>query len=283
VGADYLMMSRPSRNGYARNGKEKRRAETLSGATEKIADGVFVFGLRAGSGESEAIWLLTQQEWLDFPIAFGDGRIAKLTFEEGMLGRKALRDALSAWGIKAQFSPFVMKLPFEKGMLGRKDIAAIYSPGPAPQVSASASRENYRYLKMLFDRIMLQRRDPPHHLRKAVTSVIAFRLDDDGNVTRTHIYKTSNYPDYDKASIEAVIQAGPSPRPSPGMPNGFLATLKYPSESGPVVTGSYLKPVDPSLATIDSGRAVQDAHSLKGPVRASSLGKYLYDEPDRWK
>ncbi len=72
----------------------------LSGIPVAITDNSFLVGLTRGSAEANNIDLLTSREWIDVPMLLSNGKIAKLTFEKGPTGVRAITDALAAW--KAQ-------------------------------------------------------------------------------------------------------------------------------------------------------------------------------------
>ena len=72
----------------------------LSGIPVAITDNSFLVGLTRGAAEANNIDLLTTREWIDVPMLLSNGKIAKLTFEKGPTGVRAITDALAAW--KAQ-------------------------------------------------------------------------------------------------------------------------------------------------------------------------------------
>ena len=87
------------------NVPQMRREDTptgdgLSGVPVAITDNSFLVGLTRGNAEANNLDLLTSREWIDVPMVLGDGKIAKLTFEKGATGDRAIADALAAW--KAQ-------------------------------------------------------------------------------------------------------------------------------------------------------------------------------------
>lgn len=84
------------------------------------------------------------------------------------------------------------------------------------------------YLSSIFPLIMAQRRFPTA-IHPAATSVIAFWLDDLGNVSREELYNTSGYRELDSDALAAVMRAGPFPMVPPGQPHGFIAKMSYPS------------------------------------------------------
>jgi hypothetical protein len=84
---------------------QMRREDTatgdgLSGIPVAITDNSFLVGLSRGNAEASNLDLLTSREWIDVPMLLSNGKIAKLTFEKGQTGNRAIADALAAW--KAQ-------------------------------------------------------------------------------------------------------------------------------------------------------------------------------------
>jgi hypothetical protein len=81
---------------------QMRREDTatgdgLSGIPVTIMDNSFLVGLTRGNAEASNIDLLTSREWIDVPMLLSNGKIAKLTFEKGPTGVRAITDALTAW------------------------------------------------------------------------------------------------------------------------------------------------------------------------------------------
>jgi hypothetical protein len=62
-----------------------------------ITENSFLIGLTQGDAEASNLDLLRSREWLDVPILLANGRIAKLTFEKGPEGQRALDDAMASW------------------------------------------------------------------------------------------------------------------------------------------------------------------------------------------
>jgi hypothetical protein len=81
---------------------QMRREDTatgdgLSGIPVTITDNSFLVGLTRGNAEASNIDLLTSREWIDVPMLLSNGKVAKLTFEKGPTGVRAITDALTAW------------------------------------------------------------------------------------------------------------------------------------------------------------------------------------------
>ena len=70
---------------------------TLMGVPVPIMENSFLIGLSRGGAEATNIDLIKQRAWFDIPMLFDNGRIAKLTFEKGTSGTRAIDDAIAAW------------------------------------------------------------------------------------------------------------------------------------------------------------------------------------------
>ncbi|WP_407338530.1 hypothetical protein [Methylocapsa polymorpha] len=71
--------------------------DALSGVPVPITQNSFLVGLSRGNAEANNLDLLRTRDWIDVPILLTNGRIAKLTFEKGPSGQRALDDALASW------------------------------------------------------------------------------------------------------------------------------------------------------------------------------------------
>lgn len=74
-----------------------RTGDPLAGVTVPIMANSFLIGLEKGAAEALNLELLRSRQWLDVPIVLADGRVAKLTFEKGLAGQRALEEAAAAW------------------------------------------------------------------------------------------------------------------------------------------------------------------------------------------
>jgi len=73
-------------------------ADALSGVRVKISDNYFLIGLNRGDADvARNVQEIGERAWFDFPMQLDDDRIAKLTFEKGGDGEKAVAQALAAW------------------------------------------------------------------------------------------------------------------------------------------------------------------------------------------
>ena len=61
--------------------------EALAGVTVPVVQNSFLVGLSPGNAETVNIKQLKDMQWIDVPILLASGKIAKLTFEKGTLGR----------------------------------------------------------------------------------------------------------------------------------------------------------------------------------------------------
>jgi hypothetical protein len=71
--------------------------DPLNGVPVPVMENAFLVGLSKGPAEARNLDLVRSREWLDVPMVFANGKIAKLTFEKGTSGQKAIEDALTAW------------------------------------------------------------------------------------------------------------------------------------------------------------------------------------------
>jgi hypothetical protein len=71
--------------------------ESLMGITVPVMENSFLVGFARGQAEASNLDLLRSREWLDVPMVLANGHIAKLTFEKGPSGQRALDDAMASW------------------------------------------------------------------------------------------------------------------------------------------------------------------------------------------
>ncbi|WP_374306945.1 hypothetical protein [Methylocella sp.] len=74
--------------------------DALSGVPVKVTDNTFLVGLSGGDAEAANLDLIRNRGWIDVPMLLANGKIAKLTFEKGEAGERAIADAIETW--KAQ-------------------------------------------------------------------------------------------------------------------------------------------------------------------------------------
>jgi hypothetical protein len=77
--------------------EESATGEPLKGITVPVMENSFLIGLTRGDAEASNLDLLRSREWLDVPMVLANGHIAKLTFEKGPSGQRALDDAIASW------------------------------------------------------------------------------------------------------------------------------------------------------------------------------------------
>lgn len=71
----------------------------LAGAPVPIMPNYFLIGLSNNDKMSARnMELLRDRSWIDIPMALSSGRIAKLTFEKGPSGERAMAQAIQGWG-----------------------------------------------------------------------------------------------------------------------------------------------------------------------------------------
>lgn len=82
------------------------------------------------------------------------------------------------------------------------------------------------YLSILYGLIMPHMRIPPRvrDLQMPSKGVVAFYIDEMGNLTHQAVYRTSGLPDLDAAALAAVRAAAPFPPPPRGLPHSMLFT-----------------------------------------------------------
>jgi periplasmic protein TonB len=80
------------------------------------------------------------------------------------------------------------------------------------------------YLTILYGLIMPHMRIPPRvrDIQMSSKGVVAFYIDEMGNLTHQAVYKTSGLPDLDAAALAAVRAAAPFPAPPRGLPHAML-------------------------------------------------------------
>jgi hypothetical protein len=71
--------------------------EALKGITVPVTRNSYLIGLARGNAEASNLELLRSREWFDVPIVLANGHSAKLTFEKGLSGQRALDDAMASW------------------------------------------------------------------------------------------------------------------------------------------------------------------------------------------
>lgn len=80
------------------------------------------------------------------------------------------------------------------------------------------------YLTILYGLIMPHMKIPPRirDIQMSSKGVVAFYIDEMGNLTHQAVYKSSGLPDLDAAALTAVRQAAPFPPPPRGLPRAML-------------------------------------------------------------
>ena len=77
--------------------EDSATGESLKGITVPVMENSFLVGLTRGDAEASNLDLLRSRQWLDVPMVLANGHIAKLTFEKGPSGQRALDDAMASW------------------------------------------------------------------------------------------------------------------------------------------------------------------------------------------
>ena len=78
--------------------EESPVGEPLTGAPVPVVENFFIIGLSKGDSDiAHNIELLSTRNWIDVQLQLGNKKNAKLTFEKGPAGERALAEALAAW------------------------------------------------------------------------------------------------------------------------------------------------------------------------------------------
>jgi len=73
------------------------KGEPLLGVPVPIMENSFLIGLSRGAAEATNLQLIKGRPWFDVPMRLDNGKIAKLTFEKGTSGARALEEAFASW------------------------------------------------------------------------------------------------------------------------------------------------------------------------------------------
>lgn len=145
--------------------------------------------------------------------------------------------------IKDNKSERKMKQAKEKATLPDDERSAVArqlaSLEPSPDYSIAAESkvapvtggtEDMRYLSVLYGLIMRQQHFPsgPRPRHNEAQAVVAFWVDETGELVHEALYRTSGYPELDTEALAAVRRAAPFPEPPPGEPHGFIAQMVFP-------------------------------------------------------
>ena len=78
--------------------EETPAGEALAGAPVPVVENFFIVGLAKGDVETaHNLELLASRNWIDVPMLLSNEKVAKLTFEKGATGERALNEAMAAW------------------------------------------------------------------------------------------------------------------------------------------------------------------------------------------
>ncbi|MCX7898846.1 MAG: TonB family protein [Methylocystis sp.] len=94
-------------------------------------------------------------------------------------------------------------------------------PKPSPVGGGQAKTT---YLTILYGLIMPHMQIPPHVRGMQAKGVVAFYVDEMGNLVHQAVYRSSGAPELDAAAIMAVRRAAPFPPPPRGLPHSMLFT-----------------------------------------------------------
>lgn len=77
---------------------EQDRGQPLIGVAGKISDGFFIIALNdLDQAVENNLALLSDEEWIDIPMAYSTGQRALISLEKGTPGDEVFREALDAW------------------------------------------------------------------------------------------------------------------------------------------------------------------------------------------
>lgn len=111
------------------------------------------------------------------------------------------------------------------------DMVAAMAPLPDYKLAAppktspvGGGQAKTTYLSILYGLIMPHMKIPARvrDIQMSSKGVVAFYIDENGNLTHQAIYKTSGLPDLDAAALAAVRAAAPFPAPPRGLPHAML-------------------------------------------------------------
>jgi protein TonB len=108
---------------------------------------------------------------------------------------------------------------------------SIASRAKASPVSGGHCHTN-PYLCTLYGLIMRQEHYPESAKARGLKGkvIVAFWLDERGDLVHQALYRTSGYPELDRAAVAAIEKAAPFPPPPPGQPHGFVAQMAFPPD-----------------------------------------------------
>jgi protein TonB len=105
-------------------------------------------------------------------------------------------------------------------------IASAAKPSPVTGGHCTSSP----YLCTLFGLIMRKQHYPESARAQHIegTVVVAFWVDERGDLTHQALYKTSGHPVLDAEAMDTIHRAAPFPPPPPDSPHGFIAQMEFP-------------------------------------------------------
>lgn len=76
---------------------EAPTGDPLGGVVVAITDNFFLVGLSRGDAEARNLDLMNTRGWFDVQLLLSTGKLAKITFEKGATGDRAMGEAIAAW------------------------------------------------------------------------------------------------------------------------------------------------------------------------------------------
>jgi TonB family protein len=126
-------------------------------------------------------------------------------------------------------------LIFALGLMSRAAVAQDAEPTASSKSSPAADWHctTNPYLCALYALIMRQQHYPEvaraNHIKGK--AVVAFWLDEHGNLVRHKLFKSSGHTELDGEAVAAIKRAAPFPPPPTGAPHGFVAQMEFPPAS----------------------------------------------------
>ncbi len=76
---------------------DSQTGDALIGLPVAITDNYFLVGLTRGEATQRNLDYIKTRNWFDIPILLASGRVAKITFEKGDPGQKAIDEVMQSW------------------------------------------------------------------------------------------------------------------------------------------------------------------------------------------
>lgn len=77
--------------------EEAPAGDPIMGIPVPIMENSFLIGLARGTAEATNLDLIANRLWFDVPMLLSSGKVAKITFEKGVAGERAINEAIATW------------------------------------------------------------------------------------------------------------------------------------------------------------------------------------------